>query len=138
MRKYHNIRTSCISGHAHDSKGEALYCNYLFIMKRDGRIIDYQIQVSFNLPGGIVHVVDFVVYKDDSPAGIYREVHEFKGFKTAVWRIKRKLFIEEYPNIPYKTIVRRSSQGRSKCQIRKKLLKMSLSQKKVLKKYLRQ
>ena len=131
MNKYHNKKTVCLSRHIHDSKGEALYCNYLLSLKRSGRIDDYRIQEPFNLPGGIIHVVDFVVYIPDfSSGGLRKEIHEFKGFRTAVWKMKQKLFQETYPYIPYKVIVRQF-QRRSRCQIQKKLRKMAESQKKM-------
>jgi len=101
MSKYNNRKTYCLMRHLHDSKFEAGYCNRLLAMKQSGEIQHYDVQVPFWLPGGIKHIVDFVVKPGPD---FSREVHETKGFFTAVARLKKKLFEEKYPDIPYKVI----------------------------------
>lgn len=116
MSKYHNIKKTCFSGHKHASKFEANYCNRLLAMKQKGEIWNYLTQVKFELAGGIKHIVDFTVTtKKDTPYDVvafHTEVHECKGIWTAVARLKKKLFEEKYPNIPYKVIYKKQRRPR--------------------------
>ena len=99
--KYGNVRQS-YGGHQYDSKGEAGYAQDLDLMVKAGEIKSYERQVSFDLHGVnggkvCVHRVDFLVLTNEGK----QEVHEYKGFATAVWDLKRKLFEDEYPEIEY-------------------------------------
>ena len=91
----------CSQGHRHDSVGEATYCNQLFLLKQQGHIKDYQNQVTFDLKinGKRVcqHRPDFLITNMDGT----QEVHEFKGFETAIFHLKYKMFKACYPDIPY-------------------------------------
>jgi hypothetical protein len=86
------------------SMGERDYCNELLLRKKAHDIIGYASQVSYPLysNGQLVctHVVDFVVQNND---GTF-EIHEFKGFVTQKWVLKRKMFEACYPNMKYKVI----------------------------------
>ena len=113
MNKYRNKNQKCFKGHIHDSKFEAEYCNRLLAMVQRGEIGYYEIQSSFDLfaNGQLIcrHIVDFLVFKKayvEGSASSDLEAHEVKGFKTEAWRLKRKLFMANYPNIPYKVISR--------------------------------
>ena len=101
--KYGAITCKCNQGHIHDSRGEAGYCNQLAILKKAGEIIDYEIQKTFDLVvnGKTVarHRVDFLVQGKDKTV-----VHEYKGFKTEVWRLKYNLFQACYPDIEYRIV----------------------------------
>lgn len=94
----------CQSGHIHDSRGEAGYCDSLLLLQKDGTIKEYSTQVTFDLrvKGKLItrHRVDFLVI----PRPGVMEVHEYKGVKTEVWLIKRNLFEACYPKIPYHVI----------------------------------
>lgn len=99
--KYNNKTGICMLKHRHDSYGEAGYCDTLELARRGKLIKSFEIQKEYRL---IVnsktvckHIVDFQVYTNDNKI----EVHEFKGFATREWAIKRKLFIALYPDIPY-------------------------------------
>lgn len=104
--KYNASKYVCRQEHRHDSIGEGNYCDTLALLKKAGEIKDYRIQILYDLivNGKKVtgHRVDFEVEKNDGSL----EIHEFKGFATAVWVLKRKLFIALYPDIPYITITR--------------------------------
>jgi len=106
MNKYKNVWTKCNQGHNHQSKKEADYCNYLNILEKTNKIISYTIQVKFTLScTGIFickHVVDFCVYKKENNKKIF-EVHEVKSkaTMTSAWKIKKKLFEINYPDIKY-------------------------------------
>jgi len=97
-------KCSCFKGHLHHSRGEAGYCNYLMTQERNKEIVEYEIQKRFELRihGKLIanHYVDFLVTNLDHS----QEIHEFKGFATEVWKLKRALTILCYPKIEYKVI----------------------------------
>jgi hypothetical protein len=101
-QKYKSQSCRCLSHHWHRSKKEATHCNKLLADVQDRRIRSYKPEVEFRLYSNgkyiCSHRVDFLVELNNSKT----EVHEVKGFKTRDWRIKRKLFIANYPTIEYK------------------------------------
>lgn len=105
--KYKNVKCVCTSGHTHASKGEAGYCNMLSIIKKAGKIIDYDVQETFRLYALdkyiCSHRVDFLIYENDGSVS----VNEFKGTATRDWIIKKKLFEANYPNIKYEVVRKR-------------------------------
>ncbi len=117
----------CLSKHNHDSRAEAEYCNSLLADKQAGRILGFSVQVSYDVGPAIKHIVDFVVMKQD-PLGfvgiagrlpVYYEAHDVKGFQTAVWKMKYKLFVDRYPKIKYVIINRKEGNGREISQRRR-------------------
>lgn len=92
--KYGNVKT-IYNGRKFDSKKEANHAASLEILRnaRDSRErverIDYQ--VPFHLDMGAVHIcnyiADFVVKYADGR----KEVQDVKGFRTDVYKIKKKL-----------------------------------------------
>ena len=118
--KYGNKKTICLLKHIHDSKLEADECNRLYAARQNRLIKDFRVQVPFPLPG-CVHIVDFLVYLNDGR----KEVRDTKGFKTYVWRLKYKLFILSYPDIPYR-VIERKIKGGKKCRKLPKKLKMMI------------
>jgi len=100
--KYHSDRCRCNQGHMHDSRGEAAYCNDLELRVKAADLAEYKTQVTFPLHGKdgkhvCNHRVDFLLTDFDGK----QEVHEFKGFSTDLWKLKKALFEHEYPEIPY-------------------------------------
>jgi Protein of unknown function (DUF1064) len=73
-----------------------------------GEVKKVEYQKTFRLygknGGGICsHRVDFfLTFKDG-----HQEVWEFKGFATELWRLKLKLFEDNYPDITYWVITAR-------------------------------
>ena len=106
QNKYNSKRTSTQFG-KFDSKKEAAYCEDLELMKRAGEILNYDRQVRFDLKGlnggqiGYMRVDFLVEYSDGT-----KEVHEVKSNTTMtdVWRYKRNLFEDNYPEIKYVVI----------------------------------
>lgn len=104
-------KKTIIDGIKFDSKREAEYYSQLKIMQRGGLIQSFKRQVSFDLfahssvslgsfthPTEIAHhIVDFLVINLRGN----REVHEVKGMETDVWKLKRKIFEANYPEIKY-------------------------------------
>lgn len=91
-------------------------------MLQQNEIYGYRVQVPFNLPAGMKHVVDFLVATTpDWNSGL--EAHETKGYVTAAWKIKKKLFEETYPEIKYKTIFKEQLKGERICRLNNPILK---------------
>lgn len=101
MSKYRNQTCKCIQGHIHHSRGEAQYCTKLYAMMQHQEIRSYEIQKCYRLDVNGHHIcnhyVDFLVFMNDGK----QEVHEFKGFATTEWMLKKRLFEAVYPDIPY-------------------------------------
>jgi hypothetical protein len=107
MSKYNSVSCQCIKKHVHASRAEAAYCNKLWVMTRDKKRGWYcystQKTYSLDVNGHHIcnHIVDFALM--DKKRNVL-EVIEIKGFATAVWKIKYKLFKALYPEIPYRII----------------------------------
>lgn len=99
--KYNARTCKCLSGHIHDSRGEANYCNRLLADVQDRKIKDYEIQkcIRIYVAGKHIcnHYVDFLVTLNNGA----QEYREYKGFSTQTWAIKKKLIDAIYPEIPY-------------------------------------
>ena|SRR3990167_4461213 len=104
--KYGAIKSKCWSGHIHDSKAEQRYCDQLYLLKKNGDILNYEIQVPYQMivSGKKItkYIVDFLVFMKDGKLEA-REVKS-KITKTATWNIKRKLFEALYPEIKHVVI----------------------------------
>lgn len=99
--KYNSKTCTCLSGHSHDSRGEATYCDILLSRKQDKQIKDYKTQHAIRcyVNGKLIctHYVDFLVTTNEGK----EEFHEYKGFATDTWRMKRKIVEALYQDIPY-------------------------------------
>lgn len=107
--KYKNKLKGCLLGHVHHSRAEADYCNRLLAEKEAGEIVSYDTQVHYSLHGfeGMpvcVHVVDFVVKRAKGPL----EVHEVKGAVTDAWKLKARLFLQQYKGVEYFVITKQT------------------------------
>lgn len=100
MNKYRNKKV-VIDNILFDSKREANYYIYLKMLEKSGKIKNLELQKKFTLQGSfklngktvreIAYIADFV-YEDDK--GIH--VVDTKGYRTEVYRIKKKLFAKKY------------------------------------------
>jgi len=111
MSKYGNMKT-VVDGITFDSKLEASrYCE-LKLLERAGEITDLQLQPEFVLiPAfekfgkryrAVKYVADFAYY---DLRGRYI-VEDAKGFKTAVYKLKRKLFDYNNQNTIFREITK--------------------------------
>lgn len=101
ISKYRNKKTN-----GYDSKKEAKRADELKLLERGKIITDLQEQVSILLQEKfrhngkwerpIIYIADFVYYKD----GV-KIIEDVKGFKTDVYRIKRKMLLFNYPDITF-------------------------------------
>lgn len=98
-RKYHNLKGYEVDGIKFDSKKEANRYKELKIFERAGKIKDLKLQVPYTLiPKSeygreIKYYADFVYFDLDENEEI---VEDTKGFKTDIYKIKKRLFQEKY------------------------------------------
>lgn len=100
MNKYKNKKVM-IDNILFDSKKEANYYTYLKTLERAGKIKNLELQKKITLQGSfklngktiraITYIADFV-YEDDK--GVH--VVDTKGYRTEVYKIKKKLFAKKY------------------------------------------
>jgi anaerobic selenocysteine-containing dehydrogenase len=102
MTKYHAKRTE-IDGITFDSMAEGEYYRHLKKQQEEGKIKAFYIQPEFLLQEAfekngkkyrkIQYVADFkIVYPNEDI-----EIIDVKGYETADFKIKRKLFEKKYP-----------------------------------------
>lgn len=101
MPKYYNKKTN-----GYDSKKESIRASNLKILERAGSISDlkeqviFELQPSFKLNGkterSIKYIADFTYIQDDNYI-----VEDVKGFKTEVYKLKRKMLLFKYSNIKF-------------------------------------
>ena len=93
MRSKYNAQKTIYNGVKFDSKKEANYCAKLDMLKKatgNDKVISYELQPRYDI---IVNEKKIGFYKADFKV-LYRnrvEVIDVKGFKTDVYKIKKKL-----------------------------------------------
>ncbi len=100
----YGARATVIDGVTFASQKEAREYQALVTLERMGLISDlrlqprYELQAAFDRDGvhhrAIVYVGDFAFVRDGRQV-----VVDAKGFQTAVFRLKQKLFLAKYPDI---------------------------------------
>lgn len=105
--KYGNRKKES-NGILYDSRIEANYANDLLLMKAAKEIKDFEPKPKYDLYGKngskiCTIVPDFLV---TMPDGTF-EIHEVKSkiTMTPLWNFKRKLFEDNFPELPYRTII---------------------------------
>lgn len=93
MKHKYNAIPTIVDDIRFGSKGEAKrYCE-LKLLKRAGEVLYFLMQVPFHLEGGIKYICDFLVFWKDGS----HTVEDYKGFKTQVYKLKKKLVENQYP-----------------------------------------
>ena len=111
MNKYFNKKVM-VDGIKFDSKKESKRYEQLKILKKAGLIKDLELQPTFVLQPAYKNnkgeKVRAITYKADF---IYFDTHldqyiveDVKGFKTDVYKLKKKLFEYQYPNLTIEEI----------------------------------
>lgn len=100
--KFNAVRV-IVDGYTFDSKAEAKRYGSLKLLQEVGEIRDLKVHPRFCLQptfyyqderiSGIYYEGDFSYIKDDGAT----VVEDVKGFKTDVYRLKRKMFLHTYP-----------------------------------------
>jgi hypothetical protein len=101
----YGAKKTVFNGRKYDSKLEATVAQEIEILRKAGEVVRVEPQrtfVLFGKNGGKIcsHRVDFLLTFKDG----HQEVYEAKGLATDVWRIKRKLFEDNYREIIYVVI----------------------------------
>lgn len=87
--RYNNVPTEK-NGQSFASKAEAALFEYLCLLEKAGEITDIRSQQHVYLTDArILYIADFSAIKVSTGDRIWMEQ---KGFETAVWRIKRRLW----------------------------------------------
>lgn len=89
--KFHSVITEALGIKFH-SKKEARYFLELVCRQKAGEILYFLRQVPFDLPGGVKHVVDFMLVKADGSI----EFVEVKGRDLPMGKMKRKMVEDLY------------------------------------------
>ena len=93
----YNAKACYVDDKRFASQKEARYYGALKVRKLMGEIQDFECQVSFPLVAGIHYRGDFLITeKDESLTCV-----DVKGFKTPVYKLKKKLFCHVYPHIKF-------------------------------------
>ncbi len=112
-RGKYNATPATVAGVRFDSQAEARRYTELLLLARAGAIADlvihprYELQAAFTDAAGqrwpaIHYVADFGYTQ--AGAGIVEDV---KGHATAVFRLKQKLFLYQYPDLTLRVIAAR-------------------------------
>ena len=107
MSKYFNKKT-IYKGVVYDSKKEAKRAYELEMLQRAGHICNlerqrrFELQQSFKVANkterAITYIADFYYYDNNKHTWVAEDT---KGFRTDVYKIKRKLFLCKYPEIRF-------------------------------------
>lgn len=111
VNKYHNQKET-IDGITFASRKEAKRYQELKLLERAGIIKELQLQKKFELQPkyknnegqtirAITYVADFFYYDNEKKQYF---VEDTKGYRTEVYKLKKKLFEYVYPNLTIKEI----------------------------------
>lgn len=108
--KYKNQKVK-VDGHTFDSQKEARRYKELKLMERAGVIKNLELQPAFELIPTIrtehetlrkiVYKADFR-YTDNKTNGVV--VEDVKGFKTDVYKLKKKMLLHKYDGIDFREV----------------------------------
>jgi len=101
MAKYRNVKTN-----GYDSKKESVRAGNLKLLECAGHIlglreqVTLELQPSFKCNGkterAIKYIADFIYQKDGKMI-----IEDVKGYKTDVYKMKRKMLLFKYPDITF-------------------------------------
>lgn len=101
-----------VNGITFDSLAEAKRYRELMLLQRSGIVTDVQLQPSYTLIPGFKHKatgkrVQAITYKADflvTYADGHQEIEDVKGMLTPVYKLKKKLFMNAYPELTIKEV----------------------------------
>lgn len=107
--KYGNKRSSCLYGHMHDSRKEAMWCVKLHELEKEGSISllvkEPVILIQVNGINICRHLPDFMFFDQKRRMQCIVDVKgEWQGGQLAEWQLKRKLCGALYPHIDYQVV----------------------------------
>ena len=104
MKSKYNNRKTIIDGITFDSQKEARRYTVLRSLQDGGYIKGLSLQVPFELipkqdgERAVKYIADFVYYDIEKKIHVVEDV---KGFKTDVYKLKRKIFKYRYPEYTF-------------------------------------
>lgn len=108
--KYGNKKV-IVDGHKFDSQKEALRYKELKLMERAGVIKDLELQPTFELIPTIrtehetlrktIYKADFKYFDVNAD---HEVVEDVKGFKTDVYKLKKKMLLHKYKDIDFREV----------------------------------
>ena len=93
MTNKYYAKVTEVDGFRFHSRKEADYYVYLRAMRTSGRIKYFLMQAPLHLPGNIRYVVDFIEVWANGEI----KFTDVKGFRTAIYRLKKKQVEALYP-----------------------------------------
>ena len=109
--KYHNKKVIVDDGIKFDSLKEARRYKELKILEKANEITELRLQVHFELQPSfkkngktirkIEYIADFTYYDNKSQQYV---IEDTKGYRTEVYKIKKKLFEYKYPHLTIKEL----------------------------------
>lgn len=100
--KYKAIPTEIDNINFH-SKKEAIRYAELELLKKNGEVIFFLMQIPFRLTGGIKYICDFQVFWSDGKITF----EDVKGYQTPLYKNKKKMVESLYPIeiVDFRTII---------------------------------
>jgi len=89
----YNAKKTVIDGITFDSKKEAKRYSELELLKKAGEVSWFLRQVPFDCGGRVKYRLDFMVFWTSGEVTF----EDVKGFKTATYKMKKKLVESRYP-----------------------------------------
>jgi hypothetical protein len=112
--KYHNNKV-VKNGIKYDSQKEYLRHLYLKTLEEEGKISELELQKKFLLQEGFIHegkkerpiyyIADFYYFDKKLNCYIAEDVKSEATRQDKVYRLKRKIFIHEFPWIAFKEVL---------------------------------
>ena len=104
MSKYRAIKT-VVDGITFDSKLEAKRYSELKLLERAGELAGLELQPAFPIDINGIKICtyrgDFAYFKDNG-----RVIEDCKGFKTPMYRLKKKLVEASYPGVKIQEVTK--------------------------------
>lgn len=91
--KYNAVIPDREDGIKFSSKKESRYYDLLKLLKKNGEVLFFLRQVPFHLPGNVKYLCDFIVFWANGDITF----EDVKGFKTALYKTKKKMVENLYP-----------------------------------------
>lgn len=98
MSKYNNRKTM-FAGIVFDSQAEARRYYALKLLEKSGDVVDLELQPKYQITINGKHICTYIAdfqYSFKGPGGYTEIVEDVKGYKTAVYRLKKKLVEATY------------------------------------------
>ncbi|MNN44305.1 hypothetical protein D3C81_1585890 [compost metagenome] len=112
MRSKYGAKKTQVDNINFHSQAEAKRYRELMLLKRAGEVVEVVLQPVYTLMEGKVNKatgkkISSIKYKADflvTYADGHQEIEDVKGFKTAVYQLKKRMFMIQYPDLYIKEV----------------------------------